>query len=429
MAGFEDVAEVIADPGQTLVYEEGWNSWSPAGLYPATATSPRAPDALRQIMGYRPGKPGPERGFQGEGLLGVVAPVGPARLWATSGPDVASIRARAERDRLVVSADGPVVETSSARLVDALAAWADGAGPGRIRSIPPGWCSWYHYWQGVTEDDILLNLAAIGRLGLDVEIVQIDDGHQAAPGDWLERSPRFGPLDRLAGRIRAAGRVPGIWVAPFVVGERSRLAAEHPDWLVEGADAGLNWEQRLGVLDVGHPAAAEHLESVFRTLAEQGFDYFKLDFLYAGAIPGLDAYREGMRLIRAGTGPEAILLGAGPLLPSIGLVDAMRIGPDIDPRFESATGDVSLPSGRGAVAVSRARAWMHGRLWANDPDCLIVRPEVERREAWAEHVEACDGLVFSSDPLDELDARGLKLTRRALRASTTGPVAWDPFAG
>lgn len=35
-----------------------------------------------------------------------------------------------------------------------------------------------------------------------------------------------------------------------------------------------------------------------------------------------------MRLIRAGAGPDAILLGGGPLLPSIGLVDAMRIGPD-----------------------------------------------------------------------------------------------------
>lgn len=37
---------------------------APAGLHPATAMSPRAPDPLRQTMGNRPGKPGPERGFQ-----------------------------------------------------------------------------------------------------------------------------------------------------------------------------------------------------------------------------------------------------------------------------------------------------------------------------------------------------------------------------
>ena len=49
-------------------------------------------------MGYQPGKPGPERGFQGEGLLGIVPPEGAARLWAATGPDIASIRVRAERD-------------------------------------------------------------------------------------------------------------------------------------------------------------------------------------------------------------------------------------------------------------------------------------------------------------------------------------------
>lgn len=133
-------------------------------------------------------------------------------------------------------------------------------------------------------------------------IVQIDDGHQAAPGDWLERSPRFGPLDRLAGRIRAAGRVPGIWTAPFVVGERSRLADEHPDWLVEGVDAGFNWDQRLGVLDVGHPGAAEHLEGVFRTLAAQGFDIAPL--------------RQGRACRLAGAGLDArAALGERPRLP------------------------------------------------------------------------------------------------------------------
>jgi alpha-galactosidase len=187
---------------------------------------------------------------------------------------------------------------------------------------------------------------------------------------------------------------------------------------------------------VTHPGAAEHLEGVYRTLSEDGFTYYKLDFLYAGAIDGqrfadaspLDAYREGLRIVRTGVGEDAILLGCGaPLLPSIGLVDAMRVGPDVDPHFEVRDADPSQPSMRGALSVGRSRAWMHARLWANDPDCLIVRQEVEQRERWAAHVEACSGLVFSSDALGALDRRGLALTRDRLRPSTCTPVDWDPF--
>jgi alpha-galactosidase len=83
----------------------------------------------------------------------------------------------------------------------------------------------------------------------------------------------------------------------------------------------------------------------------------------------------------------------------------MRIGPDIAPSADAV---------EAAIASGRARAWMHGRLWINDPDCLIVRTDVEERERWAEHVEAVGGALFSSDPLEELDGRGLELTRRVL---------------
>ena len=144
--------------------------------------------------------------------------------------------------------------------------------------------------------------------------------------------------------------------------------------------------------------------------------------MYAGALPGrrsedgapLAAYREGLRIIRRGAGEGATLIGCGaPLLPSIGLVDAMRVGPDVLP--EPGRGDEDI---RGAIAkalqVTRARAWMNGRLWVSDPDCLVTRPEIPERETWASHVSSYGGLVVSSDRLDELDGRGLELTRSAL---------------
>ena len=67
---------------------------------------------------------------------------------------------------------------------------------------------------------------------------------------------------------------------------------------------------------------------------------------------------------------------------------------------------------------------MQGRLWVNDPDCLIARPEVRERERWVDEVERHGGLVVSSDRLGELDAHRLELIRRARRPSSPRPL--DP---
>lgn len=428
------------EPERLHVYEHGWQSWSPTGLYPATTTSPRPRHPGARATGFRPERAAPDTGFQGEGLLAVVADDGTARLWHAPDPwrEVASIRAAALSDRVVISADGPVTEIAADSLVDALTRASDtlaAAGEvGALASLGPGWCSWYAHWGEVTEGDVIAALEAIDRLGLDVAVVQVDDGHQAEIGDWLTRSPRFGPLDALAGRIRDAGHEPGVWTAPFLVGANSELAARHPDWLVDGVVALHHWDQDIGVLDVTHPDAAGHLGEVYRTLRQQGFTYHKIDFCYAGAMPGrrhadataLDAYGEGLRIIRDALGPEATLLGCGaPLLPSIGWVDAMRISPDIAVHVEPVDADLSQPSQRSAVAAGRARRWMHGRWWINDPDCLIARPEMEQREAWARELQRFGGLAVSSDPLDRLDARGLAWTRELLRPAAPEPLPAD----
>jgi len=432
---FEPIAEVLVDPSSARVYEEGWQSWSPAGLYPAAATSPRPPDRLGHVMGWRAEKVLPDHGFQGEGLLAVVAPGEPVRIWYAPDParEVASLRLEALEDRLLVSADGPtaelVVEGTLERALGDLGALLT---PGPVVSVPPGWCSWSCYFKGVTEEAVLENLLEARKLSLPIEIVQVDDGHESCVGDWLESAPRFGSLRRTAERVRAEGKIAGVWTAPFLVGERSALAAAHPDWLVEKADAGWNWDQRLRVLDVSHPGAAEHLGATYETLAVWGFGYHKLDFLYAGALDGrrcadlsaLDAYREGLRLVRAGAGPDAVLLGCGaPVLPSIGLVDAMRIGPDVLPERSGDPPHAPEPDLASVVSRTRARRWTHGHLWAADPDSLVVHPEIAEREQWAEHLAAYGGVAFSGDRLRELDERGLELTRRALRASSASPVA------
>ncbi|WP_433182736.1 glycoside hydrolase family 36 protein [Actinoallomurus sp. CA-150999] len=413
------MARPKVDPEKGRVYEHGWQSWSPATTYPVTGTSHRPVLPVMQTMCWRPDRPGPERGFQGEGLLAVdPGDGGPVRVYAA--PDgrteVPSIRATYADGTLLVEADGEIEETvHEGPIESALATWADGfaarAGAGAPRRPPTAWCSWYHYFGAVTEDDVLENLDAIGEHDLPIDVIQIDDGWQAEIGDWLAYSGRFTSLERLADRIRQAGRRPGIWIAPFLVGARSRLSRVRPDWLT--GDAGHNWDQDLRGLDIER--AEDHLREVFGTLRSYGFDYFKLDFVYAGALGGLDAYRHGLTVIREAVGPEAYLLGCGaPILPSVGLVDAMRVSPDVDPAYEPAEGDMSRPSQRAATTTTVGRAWQHGRFWVNDPDCLIARPAVERREEWARTVERYGGLRASSDRIADLDDWGLSTTRRLL---------------
>jgi alpha-galactosidase len=424
VASFELIAEIREAAG-ARVYAEGWQSWSPVGIYDAHADVPRPSDRRAQTVGWRADKPLPPVGLQGEGLLAVELPSGEVRLWHAPDPgsEVPSLRTTLVGDALLVSADGAVSELeASDSLHRALQHAGDRLGPGAVAQIGPGWCSWYYHFSGVTGADIASAVDAAERLELPVETFQIDDGYEEGIGDWLEPSSRFGSVTDTVATIRAAGGRAGIWTAPFLVGDRSRLAHEHPEWLVGDVDAGENWNQRLRILDVTHPGAAEHLEAVFAAFAALGIDYHKLDFLYAGALPGrrredctpLAAYREGLRIIRRAAGDAATLLGCGaPLLPSIGLVDAMRVGPDVLP--EPGRGDDDLRAAiRKALQVTRARAWMNGRLWVSDPDCLVARPEVPERETWAAHVATYGGLVVSSDRLDELDERGVELTRRAM---------------
>ena len=444
--GFADLL-ITQDPtDQCFVYEHGWQSWSPAGVYPgSTGCSPRPRRHIWQTMAFRPECPAPETGFQAEGLLAIVNADGSADVIFAGVPDVEvpSIRVRDEGGRLVAASNGPVEQLRAGSLDEGLAAVGDLlaermlARP--VQSLPAGWCSWYTYWNLVTAQDIIDNLEVIDEHDLGIDVVQVDDGYQHDIGDWLDDRPGFGNLDEVARRIVDTGRTPGLWTAPFLVAAGSDLALAHPDWLVDGAVAcEQHWGQEIRVLDVTHPDAAEHLTGVFIALRDRGFRFHKIDFIYGGAMVGrrhedvtpIEAYRRGLELVRAGAGDDAVILGCGaPLLPSIGLVDAMRISPDVMPAWNPDLDDISEPGMRSALAAGRARAWMHGRLWVNDPDCVLVRPEVERPAPWAEYIKALRGLAVSSDPLPRLDAAHLQRTRELMVPADLTPVHWDAWSG
>ncbi len=252
--------------------------------------------------------------------------------------------------------------------------------------VPTGWCSWYCFGPSVTAANITSNLEWIAHNLPALRYIQIDDGYQPWMGDWLETGKAFGGgVQGVLKQIRERGFEPALWVAPFIASAESRLFQEHPQWFVQD-DQGKplrsdkvgfgGW--RLGpwyALDGTHPEAQKFLEDLFRTLRQDwGCTYFKLDANYWGTLPGghhhdpkatrIEAYRRGMEAIRRGSG-DALLLGCNhPLWPSLGLIHGSRSSLDIDRSWSSFAG-----IGR----ENLLRGWQNGRLWWNDPDCVVLR--------------------------------------------------------
>ena len=329
--------------------------------------------------------------------------------------------------------------------------WAMACGAAMRARVPQrtplGWCSWYYYFTRVSEGDVIDNLDALAGLRERVpcDYVQVDDGYQRAIGDWFEPNAKFPHgLRWLAERIGAAGFDAGIWVAPFLVRSESRLFRERPQWLLRTPSGrpragcwnpGWSYGRPAYALDTTHPEVLDWLRELGRTLARQwGYRVLKLDFLYAAALPGVradssatraQALRRGLEAIREGAGEDTFLLGCGcPLGPAIGVVDGMRIGADVAPHWDSW---ISRGPNRRRHGVATAhaiqntltRAFMHRRLWLNDPDCLMVRasetgltPDEVRTLATA--IALTDGMFVLSDRLDALPAERLGWIERIL---------------
>ncbi|WP_221584607.1 glycoside hydrolase family 36 protein [Microbacterium sp. G2-8] len=416
---------------EARIYAEGWQSWSPTTWFGPVDPAHRPAEEWQRLMRFRPDSPLPDEGYQAEGLLVVDAGDGSAPLVCGSldaSRDVPSIRATPQGDRLRIDASAPVEiwqldEFASAPDPRRRALEWFGERFGRENGArasapdPRVWCTWYQYFEEVTAADVRENLAEIERLGLDVDVVQIDDGWSLGTGEWMRPNPRFGSLPDAVSAIRDSGRRAGIWAAPFAVGSQSDIARTHPEWLT--GPAGYNWGDHLVGLDLTHPGVQGYLTDTFSELRDLGIDYVKLDFLYAGAVAAtrydadatpVSAYRTGLQLIRDVFGDDGFLLACGaPILPSVGIVDAMRVSPDT---FHEGGEDGSQGL-RGRMSM-QARRWQHGRLWTNDPDCLVARPEFVLRDEWADVVLSEPGIRGSSDRLSALDEHGRQLVRQLL---------------
>ncbi|MGE5222959.1 MAG: glycoside hydrolase family 36 protein [Omnitrophica WOR_2 bacterium] len=478
-----------SQPGELAFYSNGWQSWSYAGVYgqgqrfrhsrlgflraPAIV-NPATPQPHRSglyssdmfgVLGDRNHRTGILAGFLSQkqqfgSLETYINPLSPAlRMWANGdGARLDPKRQMATDWACVVflHLDAP---DPLGPYLDAVAREhaVDGILPG-AGDAPVGWCSWYHYYKNVTRQDVKDNLASAGALrpGIPLDLIEIDDGYESQVGDWSSFSPAFPEgVAPLAAEIRQAGLTPGLWLAPFIVHPRSRLNSTHPDWLLRGrlgrpVNAGFLWGSFCSALDLTRPDVLSFVGEVIDTAVHRwGFPFLKLDFLYAAALPGhyhdrtrtrAQVLRDGLAAIRQAAGPETHLLGCGcPLGPAIGLVDSMRIGTDVEGRWEAAYNNIewiikneaSVPGARNASHNALSRAFLHKRWWINDPDCLLLRPGTHLTLAEVRSLAAVaaltGGTLLVSDPLPDLPPERLRILETLLPLIGRRPHVLDWF--
>ena len=259
--------------------------------------------------------------------------------------------------------------------------------PRPIRKIF-GYTSWYNYYQNVNEKIILRDLE-----GLDerFNLFQIDDGFETFVGDWLDVDEEKFPngLSFIPQKAHERGLMAGIWLAPFVAEEKSKLFREKPDFFKRDTKGdfvkcGSNWSG-FYALDLENPEVKEYIKKCLRHYAEMGFDLFKLDFLYAANLPEYEGLTRSEAAERAYAFlrevlPDRLILGCGATVFNAACkFDYLRIGPDVSLSFDDAFYmkffHRERPSTKITLQNTIYRSFMDGSFFGNDPDVFLLREE------------------------------------------------------
>jgi alpha-galactosidase len=135
----------------------------------------------------------------------------------------------------------------------------------------------------ITVEQVNHAIDAAAEIG--AEVFFIDASWYAPPksnwwktvGDWEVDRQRFPQgLKPFRDRVHAAGMLWGLWMDAERIGEESRVAKEHPEWLAMNYDGE---RQMGGQVDLTNPQAAQWMEKqIVRVLEENQLDFFRLDY-------------------------------------------------------------------------------------------------------------------------------------------------------
>jgi hypothetical protein len=332
-----------------------------------------------------------------------------------------------------------------------------------FKRAPAGWCTWYIYWQSITEDETIKNADWLAKnlRPFGCEYIQIDDGWQGVGHgsgenrDWYVTEPKKFPhgMKWLASEIRARGFKPGIWLIPFATSDEKTFQ-EHPELFIRRADGTTigetkdaatgkvttDWTGRY-IVDPTGPAGRKWFHDLFTMLCpDWGYDYVKIDG--QGGSRGAqgtyhdrltdqklgpdEAYREGLRAIKDVMGPERFLLNCGGQWDSCGYCEGIRTGGDVGPSWSGM---------QPAIRATMEHLYKNNICFYTDPDVLCVRPRgnngsslsFDQSTMWTTLMGITGQLLMASDKMYDLPAQYVDMVKRVFPVADIRPMDLYPL--
>jgi hypothetical protein len=353
----------------------------------------------------------------------------------------------------------------------------------RLHPQVAGYCTWYSEVGGMmdkaggagcgNEKDLtaLTEFAVKELKPYGFSFVQIDDGWQDGvsvngPRRGFTRAAINGPyphgMTSVADMIKGNGLTAGLWFLPFARNHQDPEYKDRQQWFMKRLD-GKPYETVWGgtSLDLTRPEVRADLQDLARTIHSWGYNYFKMDGLFTGSVTeqiyvndgykddnignyrpfydpmktSIEALRDGLKILRKGAGQDVFFSGCcasqnmRSLGGAIGLVDAMRIGPDNGFDWQDYRNEVMHFEGGGIITgpIRGNRLYfLNGRVWWNDPDPCYVRSTVKLNHAQllASWMSLSGMFNLDSDWLPGLPADRLDILKRCLPSyhATARPV-------
>ncbi|MFQ6071013.1 MAG: hypothetical protein ACE5LC_10900 [Candidatus Aminicenantales bacterium] len=329
--------------------------------------------------------------------------------------------------------------------------------PKRFERAPTGWCSWYCYYMGATEADLVRETDALAKhlKPYGLEIVQLDacytKGEKANYLQWYKEAwPQGGKW--LFEYIRSKGLKPGLWINVYGSNyARAECAEKYPENFYlrdkEGkiSSACCTADETVVRLDYSNPEVIEkHLKPMFTILKEDwGLAYLKdagwgtwIDYFdrnreraFDPSKTGRELYVEVQKALRETLGDETYILGCAMHEVGLcfGIFDGSRIGgddravwyPEEKNRMSMQTFFHSLFGGN----------YLNNIVWHSDPDTVMVRQPLTLEEARTVVTSiALTGQVYmASDFMDRLPKNRMELYQKTMPTTPVVPVDLYPY--
>jgi len=329
--------------------------------------------------------------------------------------------------------------------------------PKRFKTAPAGWCSWYSYYMGTTEKDMVAETDAVAKYLRDygMDTIQLDAcftlGEDANYLEWTKKTfPQGGQW--LFGYIKSKGLKPGLWVNIYGSNYvKAETADKYPeDFYLRDENGNLSPACCTGDktevrLDYTNPEVIEkHLKPMFRILKDGwGLTYLKdagwgtwMDYYeknkarsFNPAKDSREVYVEAQKALRETLGDEIFINGCA--MHEVGLCfdifDGSRTGGD-----DRAVWTAERKRGMSMQTYFHSlfgANYLNNITWFSDPDTVMVRSPLTLDEATTivTAIALTGQLYMASDFMGQLPENRLDLYRKTIPTTPIVPIDLYPY--